>query len=242
MNIPLKRFFLFSIFLLPLTMSGEVTAKSEQAARQASDYDSRELAGWEVHLDHSLQNQDLEKKALALLEKNLTEIKTLFEKSPKIIAELQDVPIWITEGAALHGAAYHPSRDWLKNNQRVPEMARSIEIQSASDFINWAPTQPAMILHELAHSYHHRHFNFQQADITAAFKAAVASKKYEKVKHHNGKEQRHYALTNEKEYFAETTEAYFLKNDFTPFNKSALKKFDQKGYDMIEKVWQVQRK
>ncbi len=34
---------------------------------------------------------------------------------------------------------------------------------------------------------------------------------------------KHYALTNYKEFFAETPEAYFGVNDFFPFNRAGLK-------------------
>ena len=48
---------------------------------------------------------------------------------------------------------------------------------------------------------------------------------------------RHYALNNDEEYFAETTEAYFGKNDFFPFERAELKEFDPTGYALMEEVW-----
>lgn len=46
-------------------------------------------------------------------------------------------------------------------------------------------------------------------------------------------------ILNEKEYFAELTEAYFGKNDFYPFTRAELKTHDPKGYRMIEAVWKI---
>jgi len=37
-----------------------------------------------------------------------------------------------------------------------------------------------------------------------------------------GGKRKHYALTNEREFFAEMTEAYFGMNDFAPFNRGEL--------------------
>jgi hypothetical protein len=43
--------------------------------------------------------------------------------------------------------------------------------------------------------------------------------------------------TNYKEYFAELTEAYFGKNDFFPFERADLKKYDPTGYKLMQDVW-----
>ena len=57
------------------------------------------------------------------------------------------------------------------------------------------------------------------------------------VDHANGTMQRAYALTNEKEYFAELTEAYYGFNDFYPFNREQLQAFDPAGYLLVEQAW-----
>jgi nucleoid-associated protein YejK len=50
-------------------------------------------------------------------------------------------------------------------------------------------------------------------------------------------ESKAYALQNEKEYFAELTEAYLGKNDFYPFQRQELLNYDKNGYKVLEKVW-----
>ena len=74
-------------------------------------------------------------------------------------------------------------------------------------------------------------------DFSSPFQQAVASGKYESVEHNNGSSQRAYALTNDKEYFAEITEAYYGTNDFYPFNREQLKTFDPAGYSLVEQAW-----
>ena len=58
---------------------------------------------------------------------------------------------------------------------------------------------------------------------------------------HDGRKVRAYAAENEKEYFAESTEAYFGSNDFFPFVRAELKEHDPKMYDLLEKVWGVRK-
>ena len=57
------------------------------------------------------------------------------------------------------------------------------------------------------------------------------------VAHVHGGKRKAYAATNYKEYFAELTEAYFGKNDFFPFNRVDLKKYDPTGYQLMQDVW-----
>ena len=48
---------------------------------------------------------------------------------------------------------------------------------------------------------------------------------------------RHYALTNPQEYFAESTEAYFSRNDFFPYDRAELEKHDPETAALIGKLW-----
>src|SRR5512132_1794323 len=99
-----------------------------------------------------------------------------------------------------------------------------------------------MVLHELSHAYMNLVLGDDDRDVQAAYDAAVASKKYDSVQYYNGTSKKAYALNNDKEYFAELSEAYFGKNDFQPFNRSELKAFDPTGYAMIDRAWHRKRK
>jgi hypothetical protein len=120
-----------------------------------------------------------------------------------------------------------------------PDKAGAVEIANCKNFLSWTREQPWMVLHELAHGYHDRTLGDDNADVKAAYQAAVDAKTYESVLHVNGRKQRHYALTNDKEYFAEASEAYFGTNDFFPFVRAELKQHDPRGFAMIEKAWGV---
>ena len=66
---------------------------------------------------------------------------------------------------------------------------------------------------------------------------AVKSKKYESVLYYHGKPGKAYALNNEKEYFAELTEAYFGTNDMFPFVRAEIKTHDPLMYETLKKIW-----
>ncbi len=204
----------------------------------AADYVTLEIRNWTVHVEKSLADHPRRQQALDLLTGKLAAIEQLVPAAA--LPRLREVPIWLSRAVA-SGACYHPSRGWLEANGRVVEMERSIELQNIDHFIDWAPTQPQMVLHELAHAWHDRVAaqGYQNPEILAAYKAAAASGKYAKVRHHDGGEARHYGLNDAMEFFAEASEAYFGRNDFQPFDRAELKSFDPLAYQMVESLWGI---
>ncbi len=155
-------------------------------------------------------------------------------------AGLRHAVFWVNANGLKPGAAYHPNPEYLKRAGVPTAYAHCVEIQQAGDFLKRTiPTQPWVVLHELAHKFHFEVLGEKRGDIRDAYAAAKASGAYLKVKHANGKEGPAYALANDKEYFAELTEAYFGKNDFYPFTKEELRKHDPQGFAMIEACWGV---
>ena len=71
---------------------------------------------------------------------------------------------------------------------------------------------------------------------------AKAAGTYDAVKRWTGekyaeKPSKAYAMTNQMEYFAEVTEAYFDRNDMEPFDLAELKAKDSGVVPVLEKVW-----
>ncbi len=99
-----------------------------------------------------------------------------------------------------------------------------------------------MVLHELAHAYHHQSLplGFENPEVRAAFDRAMKAGSYDSVLRGNGKEERAYAATNPMEYFAEATEAYFGTNDFFPFVHVELQRHDPQMYALLRKLWGAQ--
>jgi dienelactone hydrolase len=95
-----------------------------------------------------------------------------------------------------------------------------------------------MILHELAHGMHDRlPDRYDNETVLNAFRQAMQEKKYDHILRANGRQVKAYAATNQMEYFAETTEAFFGRNDFYPFVRAELKAHDPLMYKILKQVW-----
>ena len=68
---------------------------------------------------------------------------------------------------------YHPDAGWLKAHGMNPEKQGCVEIANPVTFLKWSIAQPWMVLHELAHAYHHQFLKngFENAEIKAASSA-----------------------------------------------------------------------
>jgi Mlc titration factor MtfA (ptsG expression regulator) len=93
------------------------------------------------------------------------------------------------------------------------------------------------VLHELAHAYHDQVLDFENPEIQAAWKRFKESGRYESVLQIDGRMERHYGLTDPKEFFAEMSEAYFGMNDFFPFNRAELKREEPELFSLLLKIW-----
>ena len=133
---------------------------------------------------------------------------------------------------------YHPSRDWLIPNGYNPDKEGTVEVGNVKAFLTWTRDQPWMVLHELAHGYHHQVFGFDYEPVVEARERMSASGKYDSVQHINGSARRHYALTDPMEYFAETTEALYGTNDFHPYVRSELAVVDPEGMRVVKRCWE----
>lgn len=225
---------------LAALFSCSALAEDNQKRPLATDYEKIELGTWKIYVERSLKDHPRKDRALQLLGFKLVEVEKLLPGAA--VRELMKVPIWMSRDSS-PGACYHPSIAWLQENGRVPEMARSIEIQNVDHFIDWSTTQPMMVLHELAHAWQDRMLEGGNSnpEIMKAYQIAKESGIYDQVLHVNGQKQLHYAMTNPMEYFAECTEAYFGKNDFHPFNRKELEKTDPAGANLVEKMWGIIR-
>jgi hypothetical protein len=215
------------------------TTQSRPAFDPTSLYKVRDILGWKVlvHPD-LLAQEELAKATLDEMEHQLYQVTR--RVPPKAVEKLKKVPFWMElKDRDVLCACYHPSRQWLSQHGFNPGKAGSVEIGYARNFVSWTHDQPYMVLHELAHGYHHQVLGYDNPDIKAAFKKAVESKSYEKVLNFQGRTLRHYALNNDQEYFAEATEAFFGTNDFYPFVRPELRRHDPGMYDVLIKLWGV---
>ena len=202
----------------------------------------RNIEGWSVHIDDRLlagADADLGKRALRLLSDRLFAI-TLVVPSNRV-QRLRQVPIWIdrTHGS-LTSMQYHPDSGWLSAHGYTTNLARCVHIPDAERFMSpdHYVRQPWAVLHELAHAYHDQVIGFENAEIKAAWKRVVDSGHFDSVLQIYGHTMKHYALTDQKEFFAEMTEAYFGVNDFYPFNRAELKQSEPEVCELLRKIWE----
>ena len=201
----------------------------------------KKMEGWTVHIDPALlkgEHAAEGSKALRMLGDHLNRISLLVEEEK--LKKLRTCEIWIERHhTTLGNMQYHPGAGWLKNNGHDPRLHRKVHIPRASALLSRGQLlkHPAVVLHELSHAYHDQILGFDYDQVVVAWKQAMKEKLYDKVLLFNGRYVKHYATTNHKEYFAESTEAYFYRNDFYPFVRAELKEHDPRMHEILEKIW-----
>jgi dipeptidyl-peptidase-4 len=237
--------------LIPLLLAGTLCCPAQTVAKKAPDTPAKkvgwietvtkDIEGWTVHVDKQLldgAHQEEGTKAVAMLRNHLQRIAILVPAEP--LANLRKVEIWIEhQHPELGSMQYHPGGRWLRDRGYQPKLLKKVHIPRAAALLSRGQLlkHPAVILHELAHGYHDQILGFDDPGIMKVYQKAMAAGIYDKVLLYNGRQVRHYATTNHKEYFAEATEAYFYRNDFYPFVHAELKQHDPAGFAEMERVW-----
>ena len=197
----------------------------------------RNIRGWTVHLDQPLNREKvLRDQVLRLLDQKLWELENWMPVSA--VARLKEVPLWLRlNEPSAPGGVYHPSAAWLREHGKPPEMAKGIEFGNARNFLTWSRQQPSMVLHEMAHAWHDQVLGYDHEEIAAAHSRAMEGGGYQSVLHVMGKKKPAYALTNDKEFFAELSEAWWGTNDFFPFVRAEILEFDPETARVLERAW-----
>ncbi|MBI1915193.1 MAG: hypothetical protein HYS12_10710 [Planctomycetes bacterium] len=211
----------------------------------APGYKTRLIEGFTVLLSkETLANADsstYERKPLEVLE---MELKTLTRIMPaRALNILRTVRIWVDwseskevtngrMGSAL--AVYYGGHQlaMLRKGEH-PLRAKSVSIlQMKALTLEHQPKRDSgrcVILHEVAHAVHFELLGGNNnLQIKAAFKQAMERKLYD---------PKMYVATNEAEFFAELSCAYFGQLHHYPRNRADLKKHDPVSYKLMESVW-----
>jgi hypothetical protein len=232
------------ILLLPLLSLFVAAALSGNDKPEPTKPDSRtshQIEGWTVRIDDRLlagQDEALGRRTIALLTAKLADI-TLTVPSARV-ADLKCVPIVLdlTHGT-LTSMQYHPSATWLVEHGFSRDLEKVVHIPVAAGFVSARHNhiQPWCLLHELAHAFHDQVLGFEHVRVKDVWQQYVDSGRGDKALHVDGRTVRHYALTNQKEFFAEMTETYFGTNDFFPFVNGELKHSEPETYSLMREVW-----
>ncbi|MBJ21520.1 MAG: hypothetical protein CL933_19095 [Deltaproteobacteria bacterium] len=211
------------------------------ALAEESAHELHRVRGWPVflHGEWARSNPALAEAVVVHLDVQLYQVEraVLGER----LDALREVPIWVEPSDPhdrLGGMCYHPDAGWLSLHGYDPRRALGVEISDPEMFLGVTRTQPWVVMHELAHAYHHRVLGFDEPRIIALFDAAVESGDYEETFRLRGRLDRHYALSNHKEYFAEGTEAYLGTNDYYPFVRGELERHDPGLHALLRELWE----
>lgn len=223
----------------------QVRPAPSDASTQPTSRSVRQIEGWEVRVDDRLlgdsPNAATGLRALRFLEAKLGEIRAVVPAAR--LADLQEVTIVMDLNCGDLGAMqYHPDAGWLEGHGFPPELAKCVHIPKAAEL----PTrrnineQPWVVLHELAHAFHDQKLGFDELSIKAAYERFKASGHGDAALLYDGQRGKHYGLTNQMEFFAEMTEAFFGVNDFFPFNRAELQEAEPELFQLLSDVWNSQ--
>ena len=209
---------------------------------QANGYKTQSIDGWTVLVSDKLLSEKPGKtsKALALLESQLQGVKKVLPNSA--FEKLHRVPIWLSPPYPNNRPTgeYHPGRRWLIQNKRDPKLAKCIEFTNIDRFEKEIKRMPMLVLHELAHAYHDQVLGFDNDLIKKEFQRVVDDGTYNSVfRPITNRTEKAYALSNAREYFAETSEAYFGQNDYYPLTNDQLKRHDPNMHKLLGMLWGV---
>jgi alpha-L-fucosidase 2 len=217
-----------------------LAAEPPEAPKPASRTD-RVIEGWTVRIDDRLlqpPNEELGTRILKSLDARLTNIKAVVR--PHCLAKLQSFKIVLDlSHGKLVPMQYHSEVDWLQDNGYEADLVNCVHIPVAAALLEprQINVQPWCVLHELAHAYHDQVLGFDEARIRDAHKAYKESGHGDAALLITGERVRHYGLTNQMEFFAEMTEAYFGTNDFFPFNRGELMTAEPAIYQLMATLW-----
>jgi len=239
----------FVVVLLSGTALWSKEPKTKRvSAAPMDDFEIRNIEGWAVYI----KKQDLVDHAAEMageidhLQNQFYQVR-LTVPAPAVAVMQERVPLWM-EYDSSPGLSFHPSYKWLLDRGHAsPEGLSSLVSNCrARDFSRHALHQPWVVLHEMAHGYDYLYLGegrrYSNPQIKAVFERAKAGGTYESVLCRYSTGTRHYAMSNEMEYLAENTEAYFGTNDFYPFVRAELKEHDPDGYALLQAVWGVDAK
>lgn len=217
------------LFALTLILTSFISTAS--AFEATSSYSKMNINGWTVYVSSEFAKSPKDRNAILRKIQSQTAFisKSL---SPTRLGVMRKADIWVEAGTHYRSLArYHGSRSDIYQEDLNPKKYRDVEI-----FGTFARTrQPSLVLHELAHVYHDRKLSWSSSRIERLydrFKARMPS-----AKDKCGPTRRAYALTNDHEFFAVFTEAYFGKTCAYPYNRATIQKRHPEMFALLAKAW-----
>ena len=181
-----------------------------------------------------------ERKPLEVLELELKAVSKMM--TPRALTTLRRLVIWVEwddrqqvtngrDGTAV--AVYYGGHQLsLMRKGMHPLKAKSVTVLRMKSLT--AEHQPktdsgrCVLLHEIAHAVHDNLLGSDHPGVRAAYRQAMERKLYDRSQ---------YVSTNEAEFFAELTCAYFDQLHHHPRTREELRKYDPASYRLLDSVW-----
>merc|ERR1719419_1727048 len=211
-------------------------------------YKKREVCGWTVWVDKRLDW----KWVNIQLKNDLGHVCRMLPSEAIKAIQSDGRAIWIAKGLSelddegnerkQQGACVHYDEDWLVSHGNLPEKQNGgLEIYCWESYSTWNLHRVDTLLHELSHVYHYI-IGFDNKTVLKAYEDAKEAKLYDAVEHCSGEKRKAYAMVNEMEYFASLCVPYFYgRNDYYPFIRPELEKYDPAAFSMLEEVWGIMK-
>lgn len=211
------------------------------------DYIEWHAGGWTFYLERELAERESgqARRVVARLEAKVGEVLALLP--PHAGETLRRLSFYILLGPRAAGGGYNNGSEYFRRidpdyHKHLDPRWRSVVVVYSAENYLWLDDHWAVrvLVHELAHAWQLERWPERQPDILAAWNSAKEAGLYRGVKDVNGTPlERAYALQNQLEYFAELSCAYFWRGEYEPFDRESLRRYDPKGFAMIEKMWGV---
>ena len=227
--------------LIATACSSTSLRADETESAKPTSHSVRQMEGWTVRVDDRLLNaphDQLGESATRMLAARLADIVLVLPADRLAKLRSYTIVLDLTHGD-LRTMQYHPSAAWLESNGYSRDLARCVHLPVANSFVRSRQVneQPWAVLHELAHAYHDQELGFEEPRIMSAFQQFRTGGHGDAALLYDGKRVKHYALTNQKEFFAEMTEAYIGSNDFFPFNGAELLTAEPEIFALMRTIW-----
>jgi hypothetical protein len=206
------------------------------------NYMVENVSGWDVIVEDTiwLERPKLTREILETVYQSLSQIALTLPENA--VEHLRLIPIYITDTKSSGRAAHvHRSEGWLRAHGEDEEKVDAVDVCDPDLLRPYLNDQPWMILHELTHAFEQRFSTAEERDQLRQLHQQVKDAgKYGQVPYLHGMRQS-YAATDPHEYLAESSEAYWGRNDFFPFDREDLKKYDSNMYEFVEEFWTRKR-
>lgn len=237
----LKKIIVLCVLVIPALTLAEVVDLDELNSGENTfdnfygdedDYEKREYHEFDfyIKLDILESKKETAETAYSLITGQLYQMKFLFPVKVMEKLEAESVKIILNDDCGDGQCLTLPSQCtracYVRHSSRLDEFySKTIVFRNLVDLLKDFPPQPSALLHEFAHAFHDLIVpdGYDDQTIIDSWQKAVDSGKFELVNYisndddQESDKKRHNLLKNVQEYFAEISEALWLRSELEPF-------------------------